>query len=124
VRRLIATTLKTWGVDEQDPASSARDALVLIASELSTNSVKATGEDFTVVMTTHRTYVEICVKDRAPASARQMPAWLADSGGRGLAIVAALSCQWGQEPFDGACKKVWSRVPVPEGSRLAWHCTL
>jgi hypothetical protein len=121
---LIEATLKAWGVDRQDPASWACDTLILVASELSTNSVEATGEDFMVAMTVHRTYAEISVEDRAPALARLMPARIDDSRGWGLAIVAALSSQWGQEPFDGVRKKVWSRVPVPPGSVLSRYCTL
>ena len=96
----------------------------LIASELSTNSVEATSEDFTVAMTVHRTYAEVSVEDRAPGAARVIPAEATDSSGRGLAIVAALSCRWGQEAFDGVRKKVWSHVPLPAGSALSRYCTI
>jgi hypothetical protein len=75
-------------------------------------------------MTVHRTFAEISVEDRAPAAARLKLARMEDSSGRGLAMVAALSSQWGQEPFDGVRKKVWSRVPVPPGSVSSRYCTL
>jgi hypothetical protein len=121
VRRFLASTLGAWGGRERDPATQA---ILLVASELSTNSVEATDEDFCVTMTVHRQYAEIAVEDRAPRAARLVPAGADECSGRGLAIVAAVSSNWGQDPYDGAHKKVWSRVALPPDSPLPGDCRL
>jgi hypothetical protein len=124
VRHLIATTLKAWGADDQDWEVAIKQALLLVASELSTNSVQATAEDFCVAMTVHRDYAEISVEDRAVKAATPVDAGPDESSGRGLAIVAALSCRWGQETHDGVGKKVWSRVALPRDWAPTRGCTL
>jgi hypothetical protein len=75
-------------------------------------------------MTVHRDRAEIEVADRDPAPAQQGRAHLDDDGGRGLALVAALSTRWGQEPHDGRGKKVWSWVRLPAGSAVAEDCSM
>ena len=124
VRRLLASTLQGWGLDDSDVGRAATQAILLVASELSTNSVAATSEDFGVAMTVHRGYAEISVEDRAPEDAKLASAGPDESTGRGLTIVAALSDRWGQEPFDGFHKRVWSQVPLPPGLAVAGDCRL
>ena len=122
VRRLLARTLRAWGVDDEHDTSPATEAILLVASELATNSVTATTEDFCMVMTVHRAYAEISVEDRAAEEARPTRAAPDETSGRGLTIVAALSSRWGQEPFDGYRKRVWSHVPLPPGLVVAGDC--
>jgi hypothetical protein len=115
VRRLVASALQTWSGQDPDSFGAGSWAIPLIASELSANAVEASSEDFRVALTVHRDCVEIAVEDRDRRPARVVGAGPDDCSGRGLALVAALSSSWGQEPHDGCRKKVWSRVAVPLG---------
>lgn len=111
-----------WGVGPGDPAASGLDDLILVASELLTNAVKACSGDITVEITAHRSRIELAVEDDSP-----LPAMIRrpdDRGGRGLHIVEALSARWGQEVRGRGSKRVWCQMAVPLGSVIAEGCTL
>ena len=121
-RRFVAQVLVDWGVGPGDPAASGLDDLVLVASELLTNAVKACSGPITVEITAHRSSIELVVEDDSPSPAViRRPD---DRGGRGLHIVEALAARWGQEVRDGGSKRVWCQMPVPLGSVIGEGCTL
>ncbi len=114
--------LVDWGAGPEDPAASGLDDLILVASELLTNAVKACSGDITVEITAHRSSIELAVEDDSPWPAViRLPD---DRGGRGLHIVEALSARWGQDVRPGGSKRVWCQMPVPLGSVLGVGCTL
>lgn len=111
-RRLVSSTLARWGVE--DLGEDAR----LLVSELVTNAVVHAGTDVDVTVALLAETVEVAVTDRHPARALPSPppSVLEDSeGGRGLALVAALSSAWGIDYTDRA-KRVWFRLPLTNGS--------
>jgi hypothetical protein len=121
-RRLLAATLRAWGVDDRDAVDSPCSNILLVASELSTNAIKSKSKDFRLAITVHRHYAEVEVEDRDPTPVKPRRAGPHDSSGRGLSIVAALSTRWGQELHGDLGKKVWSRVPLPGGSAVCEDC--
>ena len=99
----------------------ARDTLVMCVSELSTNAISHTrsgdGGVFTVEVTRPRPGVAcVVVTDAGGADEPCVPSTgfhddLAE-GGRGLALVAALTSRWGYCPA--------GPVPGPAGARSVW----
>jgi hypothetical protein len=123
-RHFVADTLHQWGVSQTDPAMSFMDNLALVTSELVTNATTFCTTQVRVTLTAHRDKIELTVADddRAPAVLGEFNV---DSiGGRGIAIVAALSDSWGQLPWNGREKIVWSEFAVPSGSALAEGCRI
>lgn len=95
-------TAAGWDHDDVDDA-------VLLASELVTNAVRhADGVDRITMVVDHRTLLFV-VHDRSvtlPSAPSERPG---EHGGRGLAIVEALSDEWGAaQEHDG--KRVWFRL--------------
>jgi anti-sigma regulatory factor (Ser/Thr protein kinase) len=85
-----------------------------VVSELVTNAVRASGQGgtaVTVLLVLTSLSVAVEVFDRAPGvPVRREPGQGAESG-RGLALVAALSADWGWTPARGG-KIVWAAVPA------------
>ncbi|MFD5570507.1 ATP-binding protein [Streptomyces cadmiisoli] len=114
VRRLVRATLNHWKLE--DIVGTAE----LIASELASNAVRhAQFESFRVTLRRlSDDRVQVAVIDRS----RILPK-LADptddkDHGRGLAIVEALSQQWGVEPLNWG-KRVWANLERPARETLA-----
>jgi anti-sigma regulatory factor (Ser/Thr protein kinase) len=120
-RQLVRFALSGWGL-----AAMADDA-ELVASELMTNAVQATGVTGTrpvsggfdaaaavqVRVLMYQASIIIEVWDRDPGTPHRREAAAGDEGGRGLMIVAALCTQW---DFFGAAdggKVVWAELAVP-----------
>lgn len=80
----------------------------LVASELATNAIVHTHGPFTVTVATGFGSVLLTVGDESPtmSSTTLPPEW--EDGGRGLAIVAALSTEWGVTSEAHGGKSVWA----------------
>lgn len=122
-RRFTAETLARWGFDD-GPAGVRADEIVLVTSELLTNAVRAGAGNTGLHIVGHRDHVLVEVRDESPAPAVARAARPSDTGGRGLAIVDALSTRWGSTPSQPAGKVVWSKLAVPARPSLAEHCRL
>lgn len=122
-RHFIAERLFEWGVESSDIAFGSLSDVLLAASELLSNAVRVCeGQQIGVAVQAHRDEIRISVTDPQPGAA----AVVLDSGpyaegGRGLALVEAVTERWGQE-VHGGHKTVWFAVAVPEGSCLAIGC--
>lgn len=108
VRAILAEHLTQLGLSPDH-----LDNAVLAADELFVNAVKHGSPDpgGTITVTVEYTERElrVTVADRSPALPRLRTADGAEESGRGLAIVAALSDDWGIAPAGpgSAGKKVW-----------------
>ena len=111
VRAAIARDLALHSV----PDDAISDVL-LVVTELVGNAVLHThatlGVGLDVAWDVHDDHVLVEVDDPSADLPQQRVAATSDSGGRGLAIVAAISIDWGVRNTR-AGKRVWARVPVP-----------
>lgn len=85
------------------------DDLVIVASELVTNSVKANCTELELTLSIHRDHLRLIVGDDAPGEPRLMAAGPEDVGGRGVAITAALAQAWGVWRLPPR-KRVWAEL--------------
>ena len=121
-RELVRLGLDRWGL-----ASLAADAEMVI-SELATNAIQATGstvadatrndprEDaaaFPVRLLLFEASIVIEVWDADPAPPVPQHGTGEEEGGRGLAIVAALSAKWDWYPAPQGGKVVWAELAIP-----------
>ncbi|MEU9288574.1 ATP-binding protein [Streptomyces sp. NPDC048275] len=89
------------------------DNAVLATDELFTNAVKhgspGPGDTITATLETTEDELRVTVADRSPALPRPRTADGTEESGRGLAIVATLTDDWGIAPPDPGTtgKKVW-----------------
>jgi anti-sigma regulatory factor (Ser/Thr protein kinase) len=81
------------------------DAMVLV-SELVTNSVLHGGPPLVVAVDCDGAFLQVRVRDGSPSLPTPRAAGQADENGRGLALVAAMSHEWGVQP-DTDGKLVW-----------------
>lgn len=95
------------------------DDVVLIASELAGNAITHTNSGnpegyFTVHLAEFEDRWLIAVSDAGgPSEPRIRPTDAEEhEAGRGLALVAALSSQWGTAG-DGNARVVWAEIPIP-----------
>jgi two-component sensor histidine kinase len=110
VRREIAADLGDRGFDH-----SCIDDVALVASELVGNAVKhvppSPDTDLDVTWNIAETHVVLAVADASSRQPRLRMATPADTGGRGMHIIEALSAAWGVEPMPRG-KRVWARLPL------------
>ncbi|WP_073946095.1 ATP-binding protein [Streptomyces kebangsaanensis] len=115
-RQRAHKTLAGWGVTDE-----LADTVVLSASELVTNAVlhcRVSYAQVRVTLTLNGPELVLEVwdpdRDRLP---RCRDSALDEEGGRGLALVEALSDAWGcrQEPY---AKCVWARFTLAEAERV------
>ena len=85
------------------------DDLCLVASELATNAVLHARTPFTVGVEQRPDSVRVVVEDGSPRRPVASDAAPATTTGRGLAIVDALSLQWGVQP-SAEGKAVWAEL--------------
>lgn len=108
-RGLIAAALGAW----RDPAD-----IVLIASELVTNAVQHGSPPLVLGLSIAPARARVSVMNARGESATQpriVAAGADEPDGRGLAIVAALSADWGWESDDNSMT-VWAEVADTAGS--------
>lgn len=110
VRAAVARDLATYALSDD----SIGDVL-LVVSELVGNAVLHTaatvGDGLDVQWDVVDGHVLVEVDDPSSQAPQQRIATEQDFGGRGLAIVAAISSDWGVRNIRGG-KRVWARVPV------------
>jgi hypothetical protein len=120
-RTMVAVTLRWWGLGH------LADDTQLVASELVTNAVQATGivtpnPSWTerqhlatirlrIIHLETRIVIEVWDRDLTPPAAQDLSADAED--GRGLAIVTALSQQWGYFHAIEGGKVVWAELRIP-----------
>jgi anti-sigma regulatory factor (Ser/Thr protein kinase) len=116
-RTFVASTLSLWGMD------SLIDAAQLVISELVTNAVAASPPPTVcaavvgVRLAADAACLLIEVWDQAPgAPVIRQDAGLSETG-RGLALVAAITADWGWRfaPGSGHTKCVWAVLTLPAG---------
>jgi serine phosphatase RsbU (regulator of sigma subunit)/anti-sigma regulatory factor (Ser/Thr protein kinase) len=92
------------------PRSVAGDAELIVA-ELVTNAVLHGRPPITVRLVEHELGSRVEVVDHGP----RPPVRIRDAGqsmtGRGLALVAALSSEWGVQQVEGGGKVIWAEIP-------------
>ncbi|WP_240724151.1 ATP-binding protein [Frankia sp. B2] len=108
-RRWAEAVLRRWAVDE-----AARDSAGLIVSELTTNAQRAADGHVALRLTLSAGLViEVWDgSDLPPAPADGTPSDAEAEGGRGLAIVAALSTRTAWYRTRGGGKVVWAQLPA------------
>lgn len=105
-RRFVAATLESWGLGrlEWDAA--------LVVSELANNAVCHAASPFRVLVSRAPDGVRIGVQDAGAAEPRRREAAADAVGGRGMAIVAALSEDWGCDRLAEG-KFTWADLAIP-----------
>jgi anti-sigma regulatory factor (Ser/Thr protein kinase) len=103
VRRFVTAVLRLW--HEHDMVSDAE----LVASELATNAVLHADSPFRVSVDRSIGIVCIAIQDAVGGRAEEQPPTRDDMGGRGMAIVSALSRRWGCDTLPGG-KVVWAEM--------------
>jgi anti-sigma regulatory factor (Ser/Thr protein kinase) len=110
-RRFVALHLIEHGLE------SLREDVQLVVSELTTNAVVHAGTRFTVRLEARPDIVVLTVQDGSRSRPRSVAASVMDTSGRGLAIVARISHDWGLVEHAQAGKSIWAsfttRVDVP-----------
>ena len=86
--------------------SEVLDDAVLIVSELVTNSVLHGGPPLVVAVDCDEDTLQVRVRDGAPSLPTRRHATEVDESGRGLALVAEMSSDWGVDPEENG-KHVW-----------------
>jgi anti-sigma regulatory factor (Ser/Thr protein kinase) len=114
-RQAAAAALTDWGLDDEELATTVE----LLVSELVTNAVRyASGVQVDLLLHRGTSSLWIEVGDRDTRSPRMRHASPDDEGGRGLALVTALSEAWGaRSTRDG--KVVWVRLDLGQGPEPA-----
>lgn len=121
-RQFVAGALLDWGADNDDPAGARVDEILLVTSELMTNAVRASSSCARLRLETCRGHIVVAVRDDSDAPVAPRSAGAGETGGRGLAIVDALSEQWGTSPASDHGKVVWSKLAIPDESVLGQRC--
>ena len=85
------------------------DTVALLVSELATNALVHGDGQVRVRVLPTAGGVRVEVHDGSPVLPAKRDATLLDEGGRGVALVEALSSSWGSQ-VDGAGKTVWFEV--------------
>lgn len=107
----MSDCLEAWGLTGTPAEDAVADDLLLIATELLSNAVKFSSGKVSLLLS-WGSALRVAVTDSQPEPAAPRMSGPESSGGRGLAIVAALSARWGQTPFANGSKVVWAEVPL------------
>jgi hypothetical protein len=87
--------------------SALVDDALLLTSVLVTNSVLYGGAPLVIAVDCDGEQLQVRVRDGSPAAPTPQAATDSDENGRGLALVAALSDDWGVAPDPDDGKYVW-----------------
>jgi len=99
-RRAVGAVLTGWGFTDQGWLDDA----AIVVSELVTNAVNHGGGGVELGVQAHGDRVTISAADGSSVLPRRREP--DDAGGRGLALIEALSVRWGVEDHHGG-KRVW-----------------
>lgn len=99
-RRAVAAVLAGWGFDDDAWIFDA----VLVVDELVSNAVKHGGGCLELGLEAHEGTVTVGAADGSAVVPRRGDP--TDKGGRGLALVEAISSRWGVSDHEGG-KRVW-----------------
>lgn len=88
----------------------ARDDLLLIVSELVTNSVQHGVGPIKVALELTPPRIKVSVTDDGQGAVRIIPSGAMAEGGRGIRIVDSLAVEWGVEGIHDRQKTVWAQV--------------
>ncbi|WP_078843105.1 ATP-binding protein [Streptomyces albus] len=115
-RAALRSQLSAWGV-EGDAADNAE----LLISELMTNAVRHArvphGREIEARFALTGRLLRLEVSDASERLPVPAQAGAEAEGGRGLALVAALSHDWGIRPREGVGKCVWALLELAGGPR-------
>lgn len=92
------------------------DDVQLVVSELATNAVTHARTPFVVTVRRDDSRLVVTVQDGTPERPAVVNVQAMGTGGRGLAIVDALSQDWGSDERGGSGKSVWASFAVPRTS--------
>lgn len=84
------------------------DDVRLVVSELATNAITHARTAFSVTLRGFDGFVVVEVRDSSQDGPFLRAAPSLDTNGRGLAIVKALSRDWGINEYEGGSKSVWA----------------
>ncbi|MFJ2647310.1 ATP-binding protein [Streptomyces sp. NPDC087420] len=109
VRRIISAQLRYWHLDP------LIDPTALGVTELLTNVHRHAQPDkmCTVDIALLLDRLTVSVSDHDPRVPTVNDAELLDTGGRGLALIAAVSESWGIRPEGELGKSIWFTLPAP-----------
>ena len=110
-----ARTFLRESLADADP--EAQDTALLLTSELVTNAILHARTPVRLGLVVDGDQALVCVADRLADAAPLTPQVHSQTrhGGRGLALVADLSDDWGTARYAGG-KTVWFRIPVASRS--------
>lgn len=106
-RRWLGEVCAGWGLPDLPDA-------VLVTSELVENMVTHAGTGGVLRVELRDALLSIAVSDADPRPPSLVTADTTAAGGRGIAVVDALSRAWGHHPRAGGGKVVWAVVPATE----------
>jgi anti-sigma regulatory factor (Ser/Thr protein kinase) len=109
-RRVVGAVLAGWGFGDQDWL----DGACVVVSELVTNAVRHGTGSLELGVQAHADRVIVSVADGSSVVPRHRSP--DDAGGRGLAVIEALSVRWAVEDHEGG-KRVWVELPECPGWR-------
>jgi anti-sigma regulatory factor (Ser/Thr protein kinase) len=105
-RRLLDRACEAWEVtDLIEPAE-------LVITELVANAVRYAANGVLLTISLRQGQLQISVSDDSPARPRPGVAGRSDEHGRGLALVEAVSIDWGTACISDG-KVVWAKVAAP-----------
>ena len=88
------------------------DRVLLAVSELATNAVAHARTAFSVSLSADDHAVLLTVRDDSAALPTLRAAQIMDAGGRGLALVAMVSTDWGVTEDGAGSKDVWASFAI------------
>jgi hypothetical protein len=103
-RAYTQEALASWNL------SDLSDDVLLIVGELVTNAILHAEPPITLVLNPSGHGVRVEVIDTSPVMPVTPSFNETRTSGRGLAIIAAISAQWGAQPLPSGGKSVWARV--------------
>jgi anti-sigma regulatory factor (Ser/Thr protein kinase) len=106
-RHAVMAVLGGWGFRDE----AWLQAAAVVVSELVTNAVRHGGGAVAFTVQSHDDQVVLCVADGSSVVPRRRDP--DEAGGRGLAVIEALSTGWGVRDHEGG-KQVWVELkPYP-----------
>ena len=109
-RRMVADMLGAWHLD----ASGLLDDTQLVVSELVTNAYLHGASGIALEMRVDAGVLEVAVRDGSAVVPRPRSVEPEAENGRGLAILAAITADWGVDQEPGGGKRVWACLPAGE----------